>query len=214
MKRLTKKRTYNEKEHVSISGEEGEMKCGNFCTSCGEADCEDIKRALFRLAEYEDLEQRCIYETTFGLRQLIEKWNEFYGDIQELYEYRKLKEQNKLLILPCAVGDTVYVLAECENIPTQLDGTLYRENGEPGTATGYYCPYEDNCPFDDEDFEDCEKYKKKTAVFEDTVCFIACDEMGVNIVTKNCTVHSQIGEYIFLTKEQAESALKEREGKE
>lgn len=50
----------------------------------------------------------------------------------------------KLLTLPCAVGDTVYVLAECENIPLQLDGTLYGENGEPGTATGYYCPYEES----------------------------------------------------------------------
>ena len=60
----------------------------------------------------------------------------------------------------------MYVLAECENIPTQLDGTLYGKNGEPGTATGYYCPYEDNCPFDDENFEDCEKYKSKTAVLK------------------------------------------------
>ena len=107
----------------------------------------------------------------------------------------------------------MYVLAECENIPTQLDGTLYGENGEPGTATGYYCPYEDNCPFDDEDFEDCEKYKSKTAVFEDTVCFISCDESGVCVTTDNCAVHSPIGEYVFLTKSAAEQALKEMEGK-
>ncbi len=133
--------------------------------------------------------------------------------VDKLAEYEDLEEQGKLLKLPCVVGDTVYVLAECESIPTQLDGTLYGENGEPGTATGYYCPYEANCPFDDEDFEDCEKYRNKTAVFEDTVCFISCDESGVCVTTDNCAVHSLIGEYIFLTKSAAEQALKEREGK-
>ena len=136
---------------------------------------------------------------------------------QQMYEklkgYEDLEEQGKLLKLPCAVGDSVYVLAECENIPTQLDGTLYGANGEPGTATGYYCPYENNCPFDGEDFEDCEKYKSKTAVFEDTVLFIACYENEICVATEKCAVHSPIGEYIFLTKSAAEQALKEMEGK-
>lgn len=132
---------------------------------------------------------------------------------EKLAEYEDFEEQGKLLKLPCEVGDAVYVLAECENIPEQLDGTLYGENGEPGTATGYCCPYENNCPFDGEDFEDCEKYKNKTAVFEDTVCFISCDESGVCVTTDNCAVHSPIGEYIFLTRPEAERALAEMEGK-
>lgn len=133
--------------------------------------------------------------------------------IDKLAEYEDLEEQGRLLKLPVAVGDTVYVLAECENIPTQLDGTLYGANGEPGTATGYYCPYEDNCPFDDEDFENCEKFKDKTAVFEDTVLFIACYENEICVVTEKCAVHSQVGEYIFLTRPEADRALAEMEGK-
>lgn len=138
----------------------------------------------------------------------------FEGEaVDKLAEYEDLEEQGKLLTLPCKVGDTVYVLAECENIPSQLDGTLYGANGEPGTATGYYCPYEDNCPFDDEDFEDCKKYKSKTAVFEDIVLFIACYENEICVVTEKCAVHSQVGEYIFLTRPAAEQALKEMEGK-
>lgn len=128
---------------------------------------------------------------------------------EKLEEYEDLEEQGKLLRLPCALGDTVYVLAECENIPLQLDGTLYGENGEPGTATGYYCSYEDNCPFDDEDFEDCEKYKGKTAIFEDTVGDITVGEDGIWIRTENCGVCSRIGLYIFLTREESEAALKE-----
>lgn len=127
----------------------------------------------------------------------------------QLKKYEDLEEQGKLLKLPCAVGDTVYVLTECEHIPKRLDGTLYGTNGEIGTATGYYCPYEDNCPLEDEDFDDCEKYKEKTSVFEDTVGDITVGEDGVWIRTSNCSVCSQIGVYIFLTQEEAEVALKE-----
>ena len=141
------------------------------------------------------------------------KNHDYISAAHKLAEYEDLEEQGKLLKLPCAVGDTVYVLAECESIPAQLDGTLYGANGEPGTATGYYCPYEDNCPFDDEDFEDCEKYKSKTAIFEDTVGDITIGEDGVWIRTVNCCVCSQVGLYIFLTKSAAEQALKEREGR-
>lgn len=107
----------------------------------------------------------------------------------------------------------MYVLAECENIPPQLDGTLYGADGEPGTATGYYCPYGDNCPFDSKDFEGCEKYKNKTAVFEDTVGDITIGEDGVWLNTVNCGVCGQIGEYIFLTRQEAEDKLAEMEGK-
>lgn len=132
---------------------------------------------------------------------------------QRLKHYNDLEEQGRLLKLPCAVGDTVYVLAECENIPPQLDGTLYGADGEPGTATGYYCPYGDNCPFDSKDFEGCEKYKNKTAVFEDTVGDITIGEDGVWLNTVNCGVCGQIGEYIFLTRQEAEDKLAEMEGK-
>lgn len=129
--------------------------------------------------------------------------------VRKLGRLEDLEEQGKLLELPCAVGDTVYVLTECEHIPKQLDGTLYGTNGEIGTATGYYCPYEDNCPLEDEDFDDCEKCEEKTAVFEDTAGDITVGEDGVWIRTSNCSVCSQIGVYIFLTQEEAEVALKE-----
>lgn len=143
----------------------------------------------------------CLYhvpETKMICKVLLQKAHEVVKRYEEMF--------------PCEVGDTVYVLAECESIPEQLDGTLWDENGAHGTATGYYCPYEDNCPFDDEDFEDCEKYKEKTAVFEDTVGDITIGEDGVWIRTVNCCVCSQIGLYIFLTKSEAWQALKEMEG--
>lgn len=137
--------------------------------------------------------------------------DEGYCAMEKLADYEDLEEQGKLLKLPCTVGDTVYVLAECESIPKQLDGILWDENGALGTATGCYCPYENNCPFDDEDFEGCEKYKSKTAVFEDTIRDITIGEDGVLIRTENCGVCSQIGLCIFLTREVAEDELKENE---
>lgn len=133
--------------------------------------------------------------------------------VDKLAEYEDLEEQGRLLRLPCAVGDTVYVLTECESIPEQLDGTLWDENGAHGTETGYYCPYENDCPFDDEDFEGCEKYKGKTAVFEDTVADITVGEDGAWIRTANCSVCSQNGLYIFLTRQEAGAKLAETEGK-
>ena len=67
-----------------------------------------VTNALNKLAEYEELEERCCKENSWGLKMLTEKWKEFIEDIQELYEYRKAEEQNRLIKLPCAVGDTVY----------------------------------------------------------------------------------------------------------
>lgn len=118
--------------------------------------------------------------------------------IDKLGNYEELEEQGLLLKLPCKVGDTVYVFCECGAIPKRLDGTLYGENGEPGTATGYYCPYEDNCPhiiYSD----DCEKCKDKSEVFEDTVKSITLEEDTIYVLTENCCVYSPIGYAVFLT---------------
>lgn len=126
------------------------------------------------------------------------------GLMKKAYETAKKHED----MFPCNIGDTVYVLAECKNIPNQLDGTLYSSDGSPGTATGYYCPYEDTCPFDGDDFEGCEKCKNQTAVFKDTVSSITIEENAVYISTENCCGCSEIGEFVFLSKEQAEEELK------
>lgn len=127
----------------------------------------------------------------------------------------KIVDKGIWLNVPCQIGDTVYVICECETIPPQLDGTLYGENGEPGTATGYYCPYEENCPHVGkacEDDFDCDKFKGKPAVFEDSVIAVWHDESGVSIITSNCPINSRLGEYVFFTKEEAEQALARMEG--
>lgn len=128
----------------------------------------------------------------------------------KLAHYEDLEEQGRLIELPCKMGDTVYVLAECKNIQPQLDGTLYSPDGSPGTATGYYCPYEDDCPHTDFS-DDCDKCKDITAVFEDEVTSVIVDDLGVQLFTDTCGVSGYLGDYIFLTKEEAEKKLKEME---
>lgn len=137
--------------------------------------------------------------------------------LKKLQAYENMEEEGMLIQLPCKVGDTVYVIAECENIPTVLDGTLYDSDGSPGTATGYYCPYEDECPhecIECEDWFDCDNFKNKSAVFEDEVETITISEMEVLISTQKCGLFSQIGEFIFLTREEAKAALKNIKGEE
>lgn len=128
-------------------------------------------------------------------------------DLSRLAHYDNLDEKGMLIELPFGIGDSVFVLCECGMIPAQLDGTLYDGDGGPGTATGYYCPYEDNCPHDTEecdDMIDCNELRQKSAIFEDTVESVTIDKSGIWIRTENCSIYSQLGYAVFLTHEEAE----------
>ena len=100
-----------------------------------------------------------------GLAEVSNSYHEGYGRIQvgcaveKLAEYEDLEEQGKLLKLPCAVGDTVYVL--------RLDNTAYMMNNE-----------------------------KVWEIVEDKFEIFHFDS---------------IGKTVFLTREEAEDALKELE---
>lgn len=129
---------------------------------------------------------------------------------KKLAEYEDTEEHGLLLRLPCKVGDTVYVIANCGHVNKKLDGTLYDLNGGYGTATGYYCPYEDCCPQDCDEFTCCEDYAEKEAIFEDIVLSICLEKTGLTVFTENLGVCGYVGEnFIFLTREQAEKKLKE-----
>ena len=81
-----------------------------------------VTNALNKLAEYEELEERCCKENSWGLKMLTEKWKEIIEDIQELYEYRKAEEQNRLLKLPCKAGQKVCLLRK--DIKNVIDGEI------------------------------------------------------------------------------------------
>lgn len=58
MERLTERHKYNRKDYISVDSKKYGISCSNFCTNCGKADCDDIRKALFKLSEYEDLEEQ------------------------------------------------------------------------------------------------------------------------------------------------------------
>ncbi len=80
-----------------------------------------VTNALNKLAEYEDLEEQCCKENSWGLKMLTEKWKEFIEDIQELYEYRKAEEQGKLLKPKCLPGDYVWEINKERNIISEYE---------------------------------------------------------------------------------------------
>ena len=131
--------------------------------------------------------------------------------VKKLAEYETAEEEGRLVILPVGIGDEVYIIEKCSNIPKQLDGTLYDSDGGPGTATGYYCPYEVNCPFDGDDFTICDDYNEKVAVFKDYVDEIHIRENEASIFTENTCQYCSFGKTVFLTREEAEKALEEME---
>lgn len=145
-----------------------------------------------------------IKETLNHLAVFLEK-----EDAEEYVRIKLLQEDNKLIELPCAPGDTIYVIAECETIEPVLDGSMYSSDGSPGTATGYYCPYElcDKCPHDTDNCEECEKI---STVFEDEVKEVWVDRRGeIKVLSELCHVCSRIGDFVFLTQEDAEKKLEE-----
>lgn len=128
---------------------------------------------------------------------------------EKLTEYETAEEEGRLVALPVGIGDEVYIIEKCSNIPERLDGTLYDSDGSPGTATGYYCPYELNCPFDGDDFTICDDYKEKLAVFKDCIDEIHIRENEVSIFTEITCQYCIFGKTMFLTREEAEKALEE-----
>ena len=135
-------------------------------------------------------------------------------DLDELRELVQAKREGRCVVLPAGIGDTVYHITTCKNFSQVLDGTMYGPNGELGTATGLYCPFElaENCPFpcdSDEDF-DCNKHKNDLAIFEDVVTAIFSDDMldAVNFEYSGSANFEDFGKTVFLTRAEAEAALR------
>ena len=139
-------------------------------------------------------------------------------DLDELREMVQAKREGRCVVLPAGIGDTVYHITTCKNFSQVLDGTMYGPNGELGTATGLYCPCElaETCPFpcDDDGSFDCDKHKRETAIFEDVVEEIHINELEEFIcLGYSGTVYfGGSGKTVFLTRAEAEAALRREPG--
>lgn len=119
MDRLTERYKYNGKQEISVDSEKNGIICSNFCTSCGKADCENIRKALFKLAEYEDFEEIFRSKMTDSACDFLKDKEEFAKWLdrnkwiaKKCDEYARAEEQGKLLKLPCKPGDKLYWISD------------------------------------------------------------------------------------------------------
>ena len=185
--RLTRKIRYGQGEfakmRVCIAGEEG---CTRYPKSC--AECDDNKAVIDRLAAYED-----ILYTPSG-KELI--------TIDRLRELAQADKDGRCVVLPCKVGDTVYVISHCENVMMQCDDDYE-------TGTGFrQCPFENSCAF-----EDCDDSNKR--IFETTCAgfYLADGKSDIFFEHLNAEFYiSDFGKTAFLTRAEAEAALRKLDG--
>lgn len=142
------------------------------------------------------------------------------GGLDRLRELVQADRDERRIIPPVKIGDIVYLITTCKNFHQVLDGTMYGDDGGPGTATGMYCPCElaENCPFpcDYDGSFDCEKHKNTPAIFEDVVTGIYIDyvQNGVTFDYSGRADFEDFGKTVFMSREAAEKALEEMEGNE
>jgi hypothetical protein len=123
--------------------------------------------------------------------------NDFGNHIAELIV---AEQDGRLLVLPCKVGDTVCAIADCADILKDCDDDYY-------TGTGAItCPFEKDC-----DFEECDDANRR--VFETYVRSIYKDKgEPINIfldkIVDRQFYPSDFGKTVFLTRAEAEAALK------
>ena len=106
--------------------------------------------------------------------------------LAELQRYKNLKEQGRLIELPCAVGDTVYLISS-----QYSECSKYQER-----FNDYNCQGCEN---------ECDSHKEY---------FIHVNEnMSAEWIVRAMRLN-RFGEDVFLTKEEAEAKLAEMEGAE
>lgn len=66
-----------------------------------------------------------------GNKTWFNGYDEGYSAINKCADYEDLEEQGKLLKLPCAVGDTVYVIKQINASGTDEDGIVVHVDRKP-----------------------------------------------------------------------------------
>ena len=110
MKRITEK----VEGYICINPEDNDCPTMSFCQFCDIPvnRCKYFEDTIEKLAKYEDLEERCIKETTWSLRMLLDKWHVFSEELVGFVEYRELKKEGLVHIAPLKDGTTIYFIEE------------------------------------------------------------------------------------------------------
>lgn len=117
-----------------------------------------------------------------------------------ILELAQAERDGRCVVLPCKVGDTVFVIEKCENVTMNLDDDYF-------TGTGAIeCPFENSC-----DVEDCQD--DHIRIFETMVTDFWFGEENGNHpevfleYMGRGYMRSGFGKTIFFTREEAEAAL-------
>jgi hypothetical protein len=124
--------------------------------------------------------------------------------LDKLSQICEAERDGRNFVLPCKVGDTVYIITTCDTV------TMYCDNDyETGTGA-VECPFYDSC-----NFNECDDNNRR--IFETAVTSYWIEEDGMVAVffeDISCQSYvSDFGKTVFLTKEQAEQVLNEMEEK-
>lgn len=192
MKRLTERNCKSFNEYY--------IRCNEHCDKdiC-DCECDKFTEIVRRMGTIEDI--------------LGDDYN--LGRLMELVQADR---DERCIVPPAKIGDKVYHITTCKNFKKIYDGTLYGDDGGPGTATGLYCPCElaETCPFpcDEDGWFDCYDHKNEIEIFEDVVTEIVIGDTldYVGFEYSGAAEFEEFGKTVFITREAAEDALKAQKG--
>lgn len=157
--------------------------------------CEEVAKLQKELKRYRDLEEQCITENYAGIEVMLRKFAEFKANMHELYEYKELEREGKLIKLAWAAGDAYFKIetAFWRN-EQECKGCRYYHEGDDILRDDSCCTFED---YEENEgkWPSCAKVVIK--IFKNVEEIIHCMENG------------SIGETVFSTHKEAEAVLRE-----
>ena len=176
---------------------------GNFCdiAQCRYLPCPydgscTQKEVWERLKAYEDagLSPQACAEA----REIEETLSRYDYSISRMVELMKADKDGRVLILPCKVTDKLYVVGKKQIVGCDIVETYLNDDGTIEYLVNFECAEDcTGCPFDSWERE---------SVSDEYHC---CGEYGDGSVRSK-----DFGKTVFLTREEAEKALRETQGKE
>ena len=155
-------------------------------------DLDRLREALERQSEYEAFMKD--WEVLAEIAGAVRK-----AGAKRAAELVEADRDGRCVVLPCKVGDTVYVVGTCKEIESFFDD-------------GYLWPEESSCPFEDScDAEECEE--NHIGIFETLATDFWIGEQNENHLEvfleslSEGKMVSDFGKTIFRDKEAAQAAL-------
>lgn len=137
----------------------------------------------------------CTFDMDFVLDMSEKEYAEFMNLMEKLADYEDAEEEGRLVILPCKVGDTVYLIrnntSACKSCP---DFSHFYGMDSTCCINDIYYPEIEESPI-------CEKQFFEIAKYTPSAYWIF--EYG-----------KKFGKTVFLTREEAESALEKMKGEQ